>query len=98
MESESSRKSKRVFDSEGASMMVKELRVAYDSGKTRSYEWRTSQLKALLRLTQEKEKEIAQALHSDLSKSETEAFVQEIKDIGEPETFQHLSFFYLNYT
>nr|KYP45668.1 Aldehyde dehydrogenase [Cajanus cajan] len=74
----STTKNKRVFDWEEASAMVKELRRTYDCGKTRSYEWRSSQVKALLKLAQEKEKEIVQALHADLSKSETEAFVQEV--------------------
>ncbi|RDY09039.1 Aldehyde dehydrogenase, partial [Mucuna pruriens] len=69
----------KVFDSEEASALVKDLRLTFDCGQTRSYEWRTSQLKALLKLTEEHEQEIVQALHSDLSKSETEAFVQEIR-------------------
>ncbi|KAF1869048.1 hypothetical protein Lal_00048328 [Lupinus albus] len=67
----------KVFDSEEASKMVKDLRATFCSGKTRSYEWRNSQLKALLKLIEEHEKEINQALYSDLSKSEIESFVQE---------------------
>jgi len=67
-----------VFGSEEASAMVEELRAAFDCGKTRGCEWRSSQLKALIKLSEEHEKEIVQALHSDLSKSETEAFVQEV--------------------
>lgn len=74
----SNTKSKVLFDSEEALMMVKELRVTFDCGKTRSYEWRISQLKAIIKLTEENEQEIYQALHSDLSKCETEAFVQEV--------------------
>uniref|UniRef100_A0A0R0GDQ5 Aldehyde dehydrogenase n=1 Tax=Glycine max TaxID=3847 RepID=A0A0R0GDQ5_SOYBN len=74
----SNTKSKALFDSEEALMMVKELRVTFDCGKTRSYEWRISQLKAIIKLTEENEQQIYQALHSDLSKCETEAFVQEI--------------------
>ncbi|KAK7320994.1 hypothetical protein VNO77_31020 [Canavalia gladiata] len=71
---------KKVFDSEEASAMVKDLRATFQCGKTRSYEWRTSQLKALLKLSEEHEQDIVAALHSDLSKSQTEAFVQESKD------------------
>lgn len=74
----SNTKSKALFDSEEALMMVKELRVTFDCGKTRSYEWRISQLKAIIKLTEENEQQIYQALHSDLSKCETEAFVQEV--------------------
>ncbi|MED6137405.1 hypothetical protein PIB30_064778 [Stylosanthes scabra] len=68
---------KRWFDSVEASAMVSDLRVTFDSGKTRSYEWRVSQLKALTKLTEENEKIIIQALNSDLSKCETEAYIQE---------------------
>ena len=70
--------SKKVFDSEEASAMVNDLRVTFDSGKTRSYEWRASQLKALMKLSEEHEQEIVRALYSDLSKSETEAYIQEV--------------------
>ncbi|OIW16629.1 hypothetical protein TanjilG_01868 [Lupinus angustifolius] len=68
----------KVFDSEEASEMVKDLRETFGSGKTRSYQWRNSQLKALLNLIEEHEQDINQALYSDLSKSEIESFVQEI--------------------
>ncbi|KAK7385167.1 hypothetical protein VNO78_30879 [Psophocarpus tetragonolobus] len=68
----------KVFDSEEASTMVKELRKTFDCGKTRGYEWRSSQLKALIKLSEKHEKEIVQALYSDLSKSEIEAYVQEV--------------------
>lgn len=67
-----------VFGSEEALAMVEELRATFDCGKTRGLEWRSSQLKALIKLSEEHEKQIVQALHSDLSKSETEAFVQEV--------------------
>ncbi|BAT81961.1 hypothetical protein VIGAN_03188500 [Vigna angularis var. angularis] len=73
---------KKVFGSEDALAMVEELRAAFDCGKTRGCEWRISQLKALIKLSEEHEKEIVQALHSDLSKSETEAFVQEVLNLS----------------
>ncbi|XP_004498346.1 aldehyde dehydrogenase family 3 member H1 isoform X2 [Cicer arietinum] len=69
---------KEVFGSEEAFATVKDLRVTFDSGKTRSYKWRVSQLKALFDLTEGHEKEIVASLYSDLSKSETESFIQEI--------------------
>lgn len=73
--------SKNVFDSEAASAMVKELRVTFGSGKTRSYGWRASQLEAIIKLTDHHQREIVQALHSDLSKPETEAYVHEVSSL-----------------
>ncbi|XP_062020499.1 aldehyde dehydrogenase family 3 member H1 isoform X1 [Rosa rugosa] len=69
---------KVVFDSGEAATMVEELRASYRSGKTRSYEWRVSQLQKLEKVTEFHEQEIVEALRSDLSKPEFEAFVQEI--------------------
>lgn len=64
-----------VFD---AAEVVTELRLSFGEGKTRSYEWRVSQLKALLKLAKYHEDEIIAALRSDLSKPETESYVHEI--------------------
>ncbi|KAG5601246.1 hypothetical protein H5410_032616 [Solanum commersonii] len=61
-----------------AEAIVKELRGTYGTGKTKSYEWRVSQLKALFKIAENHEKEIADALYSDLSKPELEAFIHEI--------------------
>lgn len=61
-----------------AEAIVKELRETYGSGKTKKYEWRVSQLKALLKIVDHHEKEIVDALNSDLSKPELESFVHEI--------------------
>ncbi|XP_015079962.1 aldehyde dehydrogenase family 3 member H1 [Solanum pennellii] len=61
-----------------AEAIVKELRGTYGSGKTKSYEWRVSQLKALLKIAENHEKEITDALYSDLSKPELEAFIHEV--------------------
>ncbi|KAL3334842.1 hypothetical protein AABB24_031186 [Solanum stoloniferum] len=61
-----------------AEAIVKELRGTYGTGKTKSYEWRVSQLKALLKIGENHEKEITGALYSDLSKPELEAFIHEI--------------------
>ncbi|XP_059631795.1 aldehyde dehydrogenase family 3 member H1 [Cornus florida] len=69
---------KEVFDAEAAASVVKELRGTFASGKTRSYEWRVSQLKSMLKMTEDREKEIVDALRSDLSKPEHECFVYEI--------------------
>lgn len=69
---------KQVFDVERAGLLVEELRTTFKSGKTKSYEWRISQLKNIARMIEEKEKEIIEALHKDLSKPEIEAFISEI--------------------
>lgn len=70
-----------VFGSREASALAEELRASFGSGKTRSYEWRVSQLKKLERVTEYHEAEIIQALSSDLSKPEFESFVQEVPTI-----------------
>ncbi|XP_038899561.1 aldehyde dehydrogenase family 3 member H1-like isoform X2 [Benincasa hispida] len=67
-----------VFDGEAAERVVAELRESYNSGKTRSYEWRVNQLKNLLKLVSENEEEMVQTVHSDLYKPEFEAFAHEI--------------------
>lgn len=58
--------------------IVKELRAAFDSGRTRSYEWRVQQLDGLKNLVKENETAIAEALKSDLGKPSMEAFLTEI--------------------
>ncbi|KAI5668667.1 hypothetical protein M9H77_18520 [Catharanthus roseus] len=61
-----------------AAEVMKELRETFASGKTKSYEWRVSQLKALIKLAEYHEGEIVEALRSDLSKPELESFLHEI--------------------
>lgn len=63
-----------------AETSVEELRAVYSSGKTRTYEWRVSQLKALLKVVLHHEKEIGEALHSDLNKPEHEAYLHEVRE------------------
>nr|XP_043640196.1 aldehyde dehydrogenase family 3 member H1 [Erigeron canadensis] len=67
-----------VFDTEAAEGLLKELRATVNTGKTKSYEWRQSQLKNLLKMIESSEKQICEALFSDLSKPELESFVHEI--------------------
>ncbi|PKU87244.1 aldehyde dehydrogenase family 3 member H1 isoform X1 [Dendrobium catenatum] len=57
---------------------VSELRESFRSGKTRSYKWRKTQLKGILRMIVEKETEITDALYVDLSKPKLESFIHEI--------------------
>ncbi len=53
-------------------------RTYFDAGHTRTLAFRQKQLKSLLDGIRKHESEILQALHSDLAKSETEAFATEI--------------------
>ncbi|KAK6132347.1 hypothetical protein DH2020_033907 [Rehmannia glutinosa] len=62
----------------GVETVAEDLRSVYSSGKTKGLEWRVSQLKALLNITTHHEKEITEALRSDLNKPELEAFLHEI--------------------
>ncbi|KAJ7945133.1 Aldehyde dehydrogenase [Quillaja saponaria] len=69
---------KETFDIDKASLLVEELRNNFDSGKTRSYEWRVSQLKSIAKMLEEKEKDIIDALYKDLGKPGQEAFISEV--------------------
>lgn len=61
-----------------AAKLVAGLRETFGSGKTKSYEWRVSQLQAIVKLADEREKDIIGALRSDLNKSEFESYVHEV--------------------
>ncbi|KAK0575961.1 hypothetical protein LWI29_009673 [Acer saccharum] len=69
---------KVLFDEEAATSLVKELRASFTNGKTRSYDWRVTQLKSILKMINEREQEIVTALRDDLSKPELESTVYEI--------------------
>ncbi|RDX70048.1 Aldehyde dehydrogenase family 3 member H1, partial [Mucuna pruriens] len=77
MSDEESRSQKKVFDAETASSLVKELRNSFGSGTTRSYEWRVSQVKALLKAVLDNEEQIIDALRSDLARPPLETLVYE---------------------
>lgn len=66
------------FDVEKAALLMKELRNNYNSGKTKSYEWRISQIQSIADMIEEKEEEIIEAIHKDLSKPPFETFISEI--------------------
>ncbi|KAF1875860.1 hypothetical protein Lal_00006491 [Lupinus albus] len=72
---------KQVFDTEKASLLVKELRKSFDLGRTKSYEWRVSQLEGIAKMLEEKEKEIVEALYKDLSKPALESFLSEFSQV-----------------
>lgn len=75
---ESEAEKKQVFDGEKAYLLVRELRKNFDTGKTKSYEWRISQLEAIVKMLEEKEK-IVQA------KSSCDEALQELKHWMKPE-------------
>ncbi|OEL15345.1 Aldehyde dehydrogenase family 3 member H1 [Dichanthelium oligosanthes] len=57
---------------------VRELRASFAAGRTRPAEWRAAQLKALVRMIEEKEADITAALHDDLAKPQMESYLHEI--------------------
>ncbi|EPS67420.1 aldehyde dehydrogenase, partial [Genlisea aurea] len=61
-----------------AEALVGELRSTFASGRTRSFDWRVSQLKAFIKILTYHEEEIVEALRSDLNKPQLEAVVHEI--------------------
>lgn len=78
MSEEEEKKEERIFDMEAAGLLVREVREVFNSGKTHNYDWRISQLKSILKMVEENETEIMEALDSDLSKPQLEVFMSEI--------------------
>lgn len=66
------------FNGKEAALLVDELRSNFNTCRTKSYEWRISQLQNISRMLDEKEKCITEALYQDLSKPELEAFLAEV--------------------
>lgn len=75
------KKHSSAFDGKEAALLVEELRVNFSTGRTKSYEWRISQLQNIAKMIDEKERCIAEALYQDLSKPELEAFIAEVLHI-----------------
>lgn len=85
-----------ILGAKDASKIVEELGGSFAAGKTRSYEWRRSQLKILIKVAEDHEQEIVDALTSDLSKPEFEAYIQEVHIFLPPFFFYYYSFtFYI---
>lgn len=61
--------------------LVEEVRERFDSGITRSLDWRIRQLDAIARMVEECESEIFAALRADLGKPEMEAYGAEVSYI-----------------
>ncbi|XP_057854493.1 aldehyde dehydrogenase family 3 member F1-like [Cryptomeria japonica] len=55
-----------------------EMKSSFNGGKTVCMNWRRNQLEAILKLVVENEEEILDALHTDLGKSQTEAYKDEV--------------------
>ncbi|MGV4983803.1 aldehyde dehydrogenase family protein [Streptomyces sp. NRAIS4] len=58
--------------------IVARLRATFATGRTKSVEWRTGQLRRLRAMLTERGADLAAALHTDLGKSSTEAYRTEI--------------------
>ena len=69
---------KQTFDVDEANLLIKDLQGVFNSGKTRSYEWRIAQLQSIAKMLEDKEKDITEALHKDLAKPQIEAFISEV--------------------
>ncbi|GJN28682.1 hypothetical protein PR202_gb16839 [Eleusine coracana subsp. coracana] len=61
-----------------AAEVARELRASFAAGRTRPVEWRAAQLRALVRMIEEKEGDISAALHADLAKPHMESYLHEI--------------------
>jgi aldehyde dehydrogenase (NAD+) len=60
------------------------LRANFRTGRTRPAEWRTAQLKSLVRMIEEKEDDISNALHADLAKPRMESYLHEVRIFPPP--------------
>ena len=58
--------------------LIDGLRQVYESGRTRSLEWRKEQLRGLVKFLAEREAELTAALHADLGKPSFESFGTDI--------------------
>ncbi|WP_030871112.1 aldehyde dehydrogenase family protein [Streptomyces sp. NRRL F-2747] len=66
------------FSSESPTEIVARLRAAFRTGRTKSLEWRTAQLRGLRDMLTEGGADLAAALHADLGKPSGEAYRTEI--------------------
>ncbi|GKE25499.1 aldehyde dehydrogenase family 3 member F1-like protein [Tanacetum coccineum] len=57
---------------------LKELRDTFNSGKTKEYSWRISQLRGLLHILEDRENDIFLTLKKDLGKHHVEAYRDEV--------------------
>lgn len=57
---------------------MEELRQTFKTGKTKDVEWRKAQLKAIIKLLDDNQNKIFQALERDLGKHPVEAYRDEV--------------------
>lgn len=81
---------------EELSRSVSELKQTFKTGRTRDVEWRKAQLKGIIKLLDENELQIFQALERDLGKHPVEAYRDEVCPSSIPFTLS--SFFFLIYS
>nr|CAD1824610.1 unnamed protein product [Ananas comosus var. bracteatus] len=62
--------------------VVEEVRRGFESGRTRVYEWREAQIRAIARMIAEREGEITMALRDDLAKPEIESYLHEVDELS----------------
>jgi aldehyde dehydrogenase (NAD+) len=62
-----------------AELVARELRASFAAGRTRPLEWRAAQLRALVRMIEEKEDDIGAAVHADLAKPHLESYLHEVQ-------------------
>jgi len=67
--------------------LVNGVRATFMTGKTQSYEWRSKQLYALIKMMEEQKQSIIEALHKDLHKPESEVLMAEIDFVKNDATF-----------
>ena len=63
---------------DGASGVLTDVRSVFNSGRTRSVQWRQEQLRAIERMCDEREAEISAALTADLGRSPFEAWLGDV--------------------
>ncbi|KAK3792234.1 hypothetical protein RRG08_035989 [Elysia crispata] len=63
---------------ESYGQMIKDMRSVFLSGKTKSEQWRSTQLKAIVNLIEENSEKLCAALQADLHKHKSEAFITEL--------------------
>lgn len=65
----------------GYDKMLQGMRTVFRSGRTRTLEWRMNQLTSLLKLVEENENQLCEALYQDLHKHKMESHVMELNVI-----------------
>lgn len=72
-------------------MELSELRQTFKTGKTKDVEWRKAQLKGIIKLLDDNENQIFQALERDLGKHPVEAYRDEVSLFSHSLIFIHFS-------